>query len=360
NTFNLADAFISVGVLTLTVILLFMKTDKDKDILQGIDDCADGLNDISREDANYYIVFPKIMSINSPEITSELVKIMNLPKFDVRRLCRKHKGFFDKTFELETAEKIADLLRKTTDSIEIIHIDKFPKLPRFKEIFNVEGRSDGLMIDKHKSLGLKPIPWEDVLYIDLAVVAGKKDPVISLINDTIANSQILQMKDMSREEKSKILTNLLKDVDKITLWDEFLRKQMDIMNAEELKEQKENLPVINVNIFCKDRIRLRLSSNLLIPSNLPQSRTPNPIVNAQIIIDQVAQFIDVSRISESTLAFLNKYTNVGGVTVYNAQIIENMVYQNEIDYENYLRWLINTKQKHVMTTNTDSETSIDL
>ena len=135
---------------------------------------------------------------------------------------------------------------------------------------------------------------------------------------------------------------------------------MDIMNADELKKQKDNLPIIVVNIFCKDGIRLRLSSNLLIPSNLPQSRTPNPIVNAQIILDQVAQFVDVSRISESTLAFLNKQLNEGGKTVYNAQIIENMVYQSEIDYENYLRWLIKTKQKHVMSTNTDSETSIDL
>ena len=356
NTFNLADTFISVGVLTLTFILIFIKPEKDKTLDY---DVAEKLSDTAPIDANYYVVFPKIISINSPEITSELAKIMKLPKFDVKRLCRKHKGFFDKTFNLETAEKITELLRKTINGIEIIHIDKFPKLPRYKEIFNVEGLSDGLMIDKHKSMGLKPIPWKDVLYIDLAVVAGRKDPVISLINETIANSQILQMKDLSRDEKSKILTNLLKDVDKITLWNEFLRKQMDIMNAEELKEQKDNLPIIVVNIFSKNRNRLHLSSNLLIPSNLPQSRTPNPLVNAQIILDQIIRFIDVSKISESTLAFLNKHTNDAGVTVYNAQIVENMVYQNELDYENFLRWIINTRKKQVLSTNTDSETSID-
>ncbi|MCD4656375.1 MAG: signal peptidase II [Planctomycetes bacterium] len=348
NTFNLADAFISVGVLTLTFMLLFTKTEKDKKLTQEDDDSLEKLSGITPTDADYYIVFRDILDINTLKITSELAQITNLPQFDIKRLCRKQKGFIDKTFNRNSAEEISEFLRKTITDVEIVHIDKFPKLSRYKEIFNVEGLTEGLMIDKHKSLGLKPIPWEDVLYLDLAIVAGKKDPVISLINDTIERTQILQLKDLSREEKSKVLINILKDVDKISLWSEFLREQMDIMNAEELKEQKNNLPVVIINIFCKNGIRLRMSSNLLIPSNLKQSRTPNPIVNAQIILDQLMQYFRADKISESTLAFLNKRTNEGGKSVFQTQIIENMVFETEQDYENYLRWLVNTKEKELV------------
>ena len=225
------------------------------------------------------------------------------------------------------------LLGAYFSEISIENDESFPKLPRVREIYFLEPTDKGLIIGCEKAGGKLPANWSEVEQIAAALIPGRDDPVLKEVKDKLQKSTMLQFAGLSREERSKIFNDMLTEIDKLEIWQNALNNWLKLMNAEELKLQRKQLPDVILDIFIKPGRRYRLSAKTAIFSCLGDERTPNLIFNSRSMLGKITQHIPDTKLTSSAKAFIDK------------KVEAQMFFEFTEDFDNYLRWYFNKKFK---------------